>query len=100
MMQGDHGSHAALAQSAQHAAVMIQCIFIPGIRRGLDAAPLYRHPMGILASLGGSVEVLLPAPAPPIGCQTGCPLRMTVLFPQPPLIVRIVAFHLVRGSCR
>src|SRR5690349_15574246 len=98
MMQRDHRSQAALAQSTQHGAVTVQGVFIPGIRRWLDAAPLHRHAMGVLTGFGGAVEILFPAASPPVASQTRCPLRMTGLFPHPPLIVRVVAFHLVRGG--
>src|SRR5215212_5336159 len=100
VMQRDHWSHPAFTQSAQHSAVAVQRVFVPGIRRGLDAAPFDGHAVRVLSSLCSAVEVLFPAASPPIGCQTRRSLRMTALFPHPPLIVRVVAFHLVRGGRR
>src|SRR5688500_12518058 len=98
-MQGDHRRYAAFAQSAQHVAVTLQRVFIPGVRSRLNTAPLHRKTMGILPAFRGPVEIFPPASAPPIAAQTRRPVGMPVLFPLPPLIIRIVAFHLVRGSC-
>ena len=41
MMQCDHRRDAALAHAAQHVAITLQRVFIPGIGRRLDAAPLH-----------------------------------------------------------
>src|SRR6185503_16867496 len=100
MMQRDHGRDASFVQPTQHGAVALQRVLVPAVGRRLDAAPFYRKAMGVLSALCGAVEVLLPASAPPIASQTRRPLHMTFLFPLPPLIVRIVALHLMRGGCR
>src|SRR5688572_21268276 len=99
MMQCDHERQAAYAQSAQHVAVTFQRVFIPSIRCWLNAAPLHRETMGILPAFCGAVKIFAPASAPPITGQTRRPLGMTFLFPLPPLVIRVVAFHLVRGGC-
>ncbi len=99
-MQRDHGRDAALTQSAQHGPVTLQGIFVPRIRRRLDAAPLHRHAVRVLSTLRGAVEVLFPASAPPIRCQARRPLCVTFLFPLPPLVICVVALHLMRGGCR
>jgi hypothetical protein len=100
MMQRDHGSDAALPQSAQHGAITFQRVLIPRIGRRLDPAPLHRHAMRVLSAFGGAVEVLFPAPAPPVTRQTGLPFGMTFLLPPPPIVVRVIAFHLICCCCR
>src|SRR5215211_7488793 len=100
MMQRDHRCDAALAQSAQHGAIPLERIFIPRIGHWLDSAPFHRHAVRVLPGLCSAVEVLLPAPTPPITGQTRRAFCMTFLFPLPPLIVCIIAFHLMRGGCR
>src|SRR5512140_419970 len=97
MMQRDHRCQSTVAHTAQHVAIAFERIFIPCIRGWLDATPFHAEAMRILPGFGGAVEIFLPATAPPIGCQTRCPLRMPVLFPQPPLVVRVVTFHLMCG---
>src|SRR5687768_7228064 len=100
MVERDHRGHAAIAQSAQHGTITLQRVLVPGIGCRLDAAPLHRHAMRVLSTFGGAVEVFFPAAAPPVAGQARYPLCMTFLFPFPPLVIRIVAFYLVRGSGR
>src|SRR5690349_21316027 len=100
MMECDHRRHAAFTQLAQRVTVMLQRILVPCIRRRLDAAPFHRHAMSGLPRLCGAVEVLLPAPTPPIAGQTRRPFGMPFLLPFPPLVVGIVSFHLMRGRGR
>ena len=71
MVQGDHGRHIALDQPAQHLAVAVQGIFVPAVRRGLDAAPLDREAVSVLTAFRSPVEIFPPAPAPPIAGQAG-----------------------------
>ncbi len=100
MVQGDHRRHAALFQAAQHGAIAFQCVFVPALRFGLDAAPFYRKAVRVLTALGGAVEILAPASAaPPIAGQTRFAICMAFLLPLPPLVIGIVALHLMgRGG--
>ena len=52
-----HRRHAAIAQSAQHGAITLQCIFVPSIRCWLNAAPLHRKTMRVLSTFRSAVEV-------------------------------------------
>src|SRR5687768_9826528 len=99
-MQCNHRRNAAFTQPAQHSAISFQRILIPAIRRGLNAAPFHRKTVRVLSTFCGAVEVFLPAASPPIASQTRSPVRMTFLFPLPPLVVLVVAFHLMRGGGR
>jgi hypothetical protein len=59
--------------------------------------------MGVLPGFGGSIEVLAPAAAPPIASQSRVMAMNDLtrdLFPSPPIIIGIVSFYLVGGSCR
>src|SRR5512135_1243368 len=82
---------------------MIDCHVIPLSFSRFDAAPLDRHSMSGVVHLCGEVHVLLKAVAPPIGRLARFLSAFNVamaLFPRPPVVVRIVAFHLMRGGSR
>ena len=51
--------------------------------------------MSVLVGLGGAVEVFAPAPAPPVTGEAGGAIGMALLFPLPPLVVGVIALHLV-----
>src|SRR5208282_2840031 len=87
---------AALVQSAQNLAVTFQRRLVPNPRLRLDAAPLHRDPQGIDSHFLGQVEIEFRV-APPVA---GAPAAVAGLdpsgrFPCRPLIVVVVAFHLV-----
>jgi len=65
----------------------------------LDLREMLQMRPRILPGLGGPVEIFLPAPAPPITGQAGFVGGMTFLLPFPPVIVGVIAFNLVGGSC-
>src|SRR5688572_20641423 len=100
MVQRNDRCEAAFTHTAQHISISFQRLFVPGIRRGLNAAPFHRQAVRVLPSFRGAVEVFLPAAAPPVAGQASLPLSMPFLFPLPPLVVRVIAFHLMRGGSR
>src|SRR5258706_11752329 len=100
MMKCDHGSHAAVFKSAQHGTIFFKCVFIPAIRRRLNAAPLDRQAMCVLTRFSGAVEIFAPASTPPIGRKSGFICSVTLLLPFMPVVICIVAFHLMGCSCR
>jgi hypothetical protein len=95
MVQRDHGGQAALVQAAQHETVALEGLLIPLVRLGLDAAPFDGEAVGVVVRFGGAVEILTPAAAPPVAGQAGGAGGVALLLPFPPLIVGIVAFHLM-----
>jgi hypothetical protein len=97
VVQRHHGGHAALLEAAQHGAVFFQRVFVPLVGLRLDAAPLDGDTLRVLVTFGGAVEVLPPAPAPPIAGQPRLAVGVALLLPLPPLVVGVVALHLVGG---
>src|SRR3990172_10903096 len=100
MMQSDQHRHVAFPQSAQHVAIFFDGFLVPCIGHRLDAAPLNRETMRVLSSLCGTVEILAPASAPPIGGETGLAVRVSFLLPLPPLIVSRSEERRVGKECR
>ena len=101
VMQRDHRHHVAFFEPKQHLAVAVKRAFIPAVWLGLDARPFHGKAVRVLISFVGAVKILTPAPCPPVCSSTG-PVAVQnmafLLLPGPPVVVQVVAFHLVRSS--
>jgi hypothetical protein len=65
-----------------------------------NAAPLHREPVSVVPQLGHQIKVALGI-APPIAGQAAAiavPNGTGALFKVPPIVIAVVALHLVGGS--
>jgi hypothetical protein len=54
--------------------------------------------VGVLSGFNSAVEIFLPSSTPPVARKPGFIGGMSILFPLVPIIVSVVALHLVRGG--
>ncbi len=100
MVQRDHRDHLAGAQALQHLDIPVQGGLVPAVRRGLDAAPGDGHAVRVLEGRLRPVEILLPAPAPPVAGDLSRPAvndPALFLFPGGPGVVRVAPLDLMGG---
>jgi len=97
--EGYHRLDTPLPQTGQDLSIADDGCRIESALLWLDPAPLDREPMGVMSHPGHKVEIALGV-APPV---TGKPAAVAVpdgawlLLKGPPIVVRVVPLHLMRG---
>src|SRR5215831_1544734 len=99
VMERDHRFEIVIAHALEDRAVAVDGSSVPVAFAGFDAAPFYRHAVGVLSHHLGSLQVELGVVPPVAGFAGGlAAIDVAGLFPDMPVVIGVAAFHLMRGG--
>ena len=98
-MERDHRFKIVITHALEDGAVAVDGSGVPVAFAGFDAAPFYRHAVGVLSHRLGRLQVGLGVVPPVAGFAGGlAAIGVAGLFPGMPVIIGVAAFHLMRGG--
>ena len=99
VMECDHWFQVMIPHTLEDGTVTPDGLIVPDTFAGLDAAPFHGHAVGILSHHPGCFQIRLGVVPPVAGVAGGLTaIDVAIVFPRMPVVVRVAAFHLMRGG--
>src|SRR6516162_11720820 len=97
VMERDHRFEIVITHALEDGAVAVDGGGVPVAFAGFDAAPFYRHAVGVLSHRLSRFQISLGVVPPVTGFAGGlAAIDVAGIFPGMPVVVGVAAFHLMR----